>query len=106
LADEQGAKFQVLSLPFYESSQEVDGYRAFKSHLGKLVSEEAAKELSPVVLSEPPSESLAELAVAREADLIVFDQRGRFLNPHLGGCQLTDVLAMAPCPVLAIPFVK
>jgi nucleotide-binding universal stress UspA family protein len=106
LADEQGAKFQVVSFPFYESSQEVDGYWEFKSHLQYVVSEEAAKKISPVVLSEPPAESLAELAAAREADLIVFDQRGRFLNPHLGGCQLTDVLAVAPCPVLAIPFVK
>lgn len=106
LADEQERSSKWFSLPFYEAGQEVDGYWAFKNRVQNLVSEEAAKTLSPVVLSEPPTESLAELAVAREADLVVFDQRGRFLNPHLGSCVLTDVLATAPCPVLAIPFVK
>lgn len=106
LADEQKADLQVVSLPFYESSQGVDGYWAFKSQLEKLTAEETARELSPAVLSEPPSESLVELAIARDADLIVFDQRGRFLNAHLGGCRLTDVVATAPCPVLAIPCHK
>jgi nucleotide-binding universal stress UspA family protein len=106
LADEQGAHFQVVALPFYESSQEVDGCWAFKTRLQNVAPEKAGKQISPVVLSHPPSESLVELAIARDSDLIVFDQRGKFLTPHLGGCLLTDVLATAPCPVLAIPYVK
>jgi nucleotide-binding universal stress UspA family protein len=105
-ADEHNAKLQVVSFPFYEPTQETDGYWTFKTRLQNLVTEEAVKKISPLVLSEPPSDALVELAIARDADLIVFDHHGKFLNSHLGGCLLTDVLATAPCPILAIPNVE
>jgi nucleotide-binding universal stress UspA family protein len=105
-ADGQGAHLQIVSLPFYESTQEADGYWAFTNRLRELVTDEAVKKISPAVLSEPPSESLVELAIARDADLLIYDQRGKFLSPHLHGGALTDVLEMASCPVLATPFMN
>jgi nucleotide-binding universal stress UspA family protein len=105
-ADEQASDFQTVSFPFYEVTQEADGYSAFKEQLQKLLSSDSSKKISPVVLSEPPAQTLTELAMARAADLIIFDQRGSFLSPHLRGGMLTDVLATAPCPVLAVPDMK
>lgn len=102
-ADEHGAKLQMVSFPAYEVAQEVDGYWAFKEELKRLEPASFAKSISPIVLSEPPVESLVELAIAREADLIIFDQRGSFLSPHLHRGLLSDVLATAPCPVLTLP---
>lgn len=102
-ANERAAKFQLVALPFYDALQEAGGYWAFKDRLHDRVPEESAAKLSPVVLSEPPDENLVELAIARNADLIIFDQRRGLITPHLHGGILADIVATAPCPVLAIP---
>jgi nucleotide-binding universal stress UspA family protein len=102
-ADGQGAGFQTVSFPFYEVTQEADGYRAFREQLQKLPPSDFSKKISPVVLSEPPAQTLTQLAIARDTDLIIFDQRNSFLSPHLRSGLLTDVLATSPCPVLAVP---
>lgn len=105
-AEEQRAKVQIMAFPFHESGTKTDGCWAFKNRLQSLVAEDVAKQMVPATLSEPLSESLIELAIARDADLIVFDQRSTFLSPHLSASPLSDVLATAPCPVLAIPHAK
>ena len=59
------------------------------------------------MLPEPPNETLTETAIARDADLVIFDQRSRLLGwPHLPSGLLADLLTTAPCPVLAIPYTK
>ena len=105
-ADEQGSGLQTVFFPLHKPTQEADGCWAFKEQLQKFGSSDASKRISPVVLSQPSAQTLTELAIARGADLIIFDLRGGFLSPHVHSGLLTEVLATAPCPVLAMPGLK
>jgi nucleotide-binding universal stress UspA family protein len=106
-ANEQGSLTQTVCLPFYDECQEAQGYLDFKKRLGELLPANEAARISPVVLPEPPGECLTEVATARDADLLIFDQRSRLLGwPHLKSGLLADVLTTAPCPVLAMPYKK
>lgn len=106
-AEEQGSETQTVCLPFYDVRQEAEGYGNFKKRLREILSVDEADKLSPAVLSERPKETLTETAIARNADLVIFDQRSRLLGwPHLRSGLLADLLTTAPCPVLAIPYAK
>jgi nucleotide-binding universal stress UspA family protein len=106
-ANEQSSKTQTVGLPFYDECQEAEGYLDFKRRLRELLPAEEADRISPVVLPEPAAECLTEVAIARDADLVIFDQRSELLGwPHLKSGLLADVLTIAPCPVLAIPYKK
>jgi nucleotide-binding universal stress UspA family protein len=106
-AEEQGSKTQTVCLPFYDACQQAEGYGNFKKRLREILPADAADKLSPAVLPEPPQETLMETAIARNADLVIFDQRSRLLGwPHLRSGLLADLLTTAPCPVLAIPHTK
>lgn len=103
-ADEQRAKLQTVCMPFYDVREEMDGWWKFKKRSKELLSPGEAENAFPVVLSEPADESLVDLAIARNADLLIFDQRSRLLElPRLAGGFLPRLLAFAPCPVLAMP---
>ena len=106
-ANEQSSKTQTVCLPFYDECQEAEGYLGFKGRLRELLPAEEADKISPVVLPGPPGECLTEIAIARDADLVIFDQRSSLLGwPHLKSGLLADILTTAPCPVLAIPYKK
>ena len=106
-ANEQSSKTQTVCLPFYDECQEAEGYLNFKRRLRELLPAEEADKISPVVLPGPPGECLTEVAIARDADLVIFDQRSSLLGwPHLKSGLLADILTTAPCPVLAIPYKK
>jgi nucleotide-binding universal stress UspA family protein len=106
-AEEQGSKTQTVCLPFYDALQEAEGYENFKKRLREILPADEADKLSPAVLPEPTNETLTETAIARNADLIIFDQRSSLLGwPHLRSGLLADLLTTAPCPVLAIPYTQ
>lgn len=104
-AEEQGSRTQTVCLPFYDALQEAEGYGNFKKRLRETLPADEADKLSPAVLCEPAKETLTEIAIARDADLVIFDQRSGLLGwPHLPSGLLADLLTTAPCPVLAIPY--
>lgn len=106
-AEEQAARTETVCLPFYDALQEAEGYGKFKKRLREILSADEAEKVSPAVLPEPPNETLTETAIARNADLVIFDQRSKLLGwPHLRSGLLADLLTTAPCPVLAIPYAK
>ena len=106
-AEEQGSRTQTVCLPFYDLCQEAEGYGKFTRRLREILPADEADKLSPAVLPEPPNETLTETAIARDADLVIFDQRSGLLGwPHLRSGLLADLLTTAPCPVLAIPYTK
>jgi nucleotide-binding universal stress UspA family protein len=106
-AEQQGCRTQTVCLPSYDVRQEAEGYGNFKKRLREILPADEADKLSPPVLPEPPKEPLTETAIARNADLVIFDQRSRLLGwPHLRSGLLADLLTTSPCPVLAIPYTK
>lgn len=106
-AEEQGSRTQTVCLPFYDARQDAEGYETFKKRLRETLPADEADKLSPAMLPEPPRETLTEIAIARNADLVIFDQRSGLLGwPHLRSGLLADLLTTAPCPVLAIPCTK
>ena len=106
-AEEQGSRTQTVCLPFYDARQDAEGYETFKKRLRETLPADEADKLSPAMLPEPPRETLTEIAIARNADLVIFDQRSGLLGwPHLRSGLLADLLTTAPCPVLAIPYTK
>jgi nucleotide-binding universal stress UspA family protein len=106
-AEEQGLRTQTVCLPFYDARQDAEGYETFKKRLRETLPADEADKLSPAMLPEPPRETLTEIAIARNADLVIFDQRSGLLGwPHLRSGLLADLLTTAPCPVLAIPCTK
>jgi hypothetical protein len=103
-AEEQKAKLQTVCMPFYTTQDEAEGFRNFKNRSKELLSPAEAENASPTVLPQPADESLLDLAIARNADLLIFDQRSRLLGvPRWSDGFLPRLLALAPCPVLAIP---
>lgn len=53
---------------------------------------------------EPGTQSLVDLAVARESDLVMMGVRHKLMDwPSLGRGALPRLLAEAPCPVMTIP---
>ena len=106
-AEEQGSRTQTVCLPFYDARQDAEGYETFKKRLRETLPADEADKLSPAMLPEPPRETLTEIAIARNADLVIFDQRSGLLGwPHLRSGLLPDLLTTAPCAVLAIPYTK
>lgn len=103
-AEQQKAKLQTVCMPFFDTRAEAEGFRNFKDRSKELVSPTEADNASPTVLPEPADESLLDLAIARNADLLIFDQRSRLLGvPRWSGGFLPRLLAQAPCPVLVMP---
>jgi nucleotide-binding universal stress UspA family protein len=103
-ADEQKAKLQTVCMPFYDAQDEAEGFRNFKNRSKELLSPMEAETTSPAVLPEPAGESLVDLAIARNADLLIFDQRSRLLGlTRWSGGFLPRLFALAPCPVLVMP---
>src|SRR5262249_52958744 len=103
-ADEQKAQLQTVCMPFFETQEEAEGFRNFKKSSKELLSAQETESASPVVLPQPADESLLDLAIARNADLLIFDQRSRLLGmPRWSGGLLPKLRALAPCPVLAMP---
>jgi nucleotide-binding universal stress UspA family protein len=103
-AEEQKAKLQTVCMPFFDTQDEAEGFRNFKNRSRELLSPVEAESASPTVLPEPADESLIDLTIARNADLLIFDRRSRLLGvPRWNGGLLPRLLALAPCPVLAMP---
>jgi nucleotide-binding universal stress UspA family protein len=103
-ADQQKAKLQTVCMPFYDAQDEAEGFRKFKDRSKELLSPVEAENAYPSVLPEPAEESLVDLAIARNADLLIFDQRSRLLGlTRWSGGFLPRLLALAPCPVLVMP---
>jgi nucleotide-binding universal stress UspA family protein len=56
-----------------------------------------------IVLEETSPDAIINLAIVRDADLLIVEAQHRLFDwPSVGG-KLTGLLAAAPCPVMTVP---
>jgi nucleotide-binding universal stress UspA family protein len=83
---------------------DVDGLAAGEGLLRQACADAGVSDVEQRVLAGRPAERLAELADGQEAELIVVGSRGHRLRQvaFVGGVA-SELIGLAPCPVLVVP---
>jgi nucleotide-binding universal stress UspA family protein len=96
----------LLTLPEYIfEDQENNWLRQLRSQVKELLSDPLLKgvEVDPILLDGEPATEIARAAIDHEVDLITVVTRGRNrLSRAFGGSIAEEIVAEAPCAVLAI----
>jgi nucleotide-binding universal stress UspA family protein len=106
LAEDNGAVFTLFYVEDPNHPPSPERWRAFEDALDKALpnGETRHAPIQKLFSSEDPARSIVEAAAERQVDLIVLGAKPATIrNTHFRQGVLPEVLAAAPCPVLAIP---